>query len=540
MMNDSISFMKFEDKKEFFEKENEGNWVYLYKSEKDSNNDFIIYSCLLKKEYVGEALKDTNWDYSITYTHSSEDIKPILLKRHFYGVKNDYWEIIEELRLFFNLFEDRVNKKFIYINDNGDEEDIIIFEDNSVKIKKLFLKEYLHNKNLAFAQFFDGIRYSEESVKELNTKEINDNKKGKNFVYHITLMENKFGLKDYKTIASVIGKRIVLVPESFKTIIFSEDRIYENFIIGVDENGNKIEFSCDEAKLANYFGKNKENPHYLTPVFFKKEVLDKYYGNPEKYSVNDGSVSCNGLWSLRMDNSHNNIVAVFLGDLGHLSNDEQKYWKLYNISDGKISASSFKRNFMAEFCDPDSADLFFKQAFKMFQENWHKHFGWYLFLPLKKGDEHFFDTLRIPTKESQQEFDGLVQSITKIMIDSINTKEIKKFMVKDTDTEESKNLVKKEFVLITQGENKDPPIDILMKYFAQAHKVQFPEMKVFLKNLQKLRSTGSAHRKGDDYEKIKEKFKLDNNFKETFEKILIECIKILNTLSNKKYGILRK
>ena len=229
---------------------------------------------------------------------------------------------------------------------------------------------------------------------------------------------------------------------------------------------------------------------------------------------------------------------VFLGDLGHLSYEEQKYWKLHNIPDGKMSASSFKRNFMAEFCDPNTADLVFKQKFKMFQENWHKKYGEYLFLPLKKEDEHCFGTLRIPTKESQQEFDEMVLFVNKIMIDSINIKEIKKDLIKDTDPEEIKSKIKEDFILITIGGNKDKKIDILMKYLAQIHKVQFPEMKIFLKDLQKLRSTGSAHRKGDGYEDSKKKFQLNRNFKEVFEKILVECITILNTLSNKKYGIL--
>ena len=60
----------------------------------------------------------------------------------------------------------------------------------------------------------------------------------------------------------------------------------------------------------------------------------------------------------------------------------------------------------------------------------------------------------------------------------------------------------------------------------------------FLRNLQSLRSTGSAHRKGDNYEEAKKKFGLNNNFKEVFENILVECIKIINTLSSEKYNLI--
>ncbi len=533
-----LDFMNFVDKKEFFESEGNDIWIYLYKANKDSKEDFVIYSCLLAKNYIPESLNDTNWDYSITYSHSSKTIRPILTKRHFHGIKQDYWEVAEEIRLFFNLFEDKQNRKFIYINDNGDEEEVIIFEEENVKIKRLFLKEYLHAKKLVLAQFFDGIRYSEKDLSELGTEKVNENKKGNNFTYHRILNNNEFHINEYKSVASVIGKKIITTPPTFKTIVFSEEKKYETFIIGIDENGKNIEFTCDENYLANYFGKNAGNPNYLASIFFKKEVLDKYYGNHEKYSVSDGYLNCSGLWGLRMDNSHNDIVMVFLGDLGQLSYEEQKYWKIYNIPDGKMSSSSFKRNFMAEFCDPDTADLVFKQKFKIFQENWHKKYGDYLFLPLKKEDEHCLGALRIPTKESQQEFDEMVLFVNKIIIDSINVKEIQKDLIKDTDSEEIKSKIKQDFILITTGENKDKGINILIKYLAQVHKVQFPEMKTFLKNLQKLRSTGSVHRKGDDYEEAKKNFQLNGNFIEVFEKILIECISILNTLSSKKYGIL--
>lgn len=535
---DEAEFMQFKDQKDFFEKEGNDNWIYLYKSINEPKNDFVVYSCLLKKDYIVESLKDTNWDYSITYTHSSENIKPILIKRHYYGIKEDYWEIAEDIKLFFNLFEDKQNKKFIYINDNGDEDNVIVFDEEGIKIKRLFLKEYLFAKKLVFIQFFDCIRYSEKDLGELKAQKTNEKREGDNFVYHIMLDNNEYHINEYKSVASVIGKKIISVPDTFKTILFSEEKKYEDFIIGIDENGENVEFTCNEEFLANYFGKNKGNPHYLTPVFFKKEVLDKYYGNSEKYSVSDGYLGCKGLWGLRMDNSHKDIVMVFLGDLGHLSYEEQKYWKQYNIVDGKISPSCFKRSFLAEFCDPDTADLFFKQRFKIFQERWYKKYGWHLFIPLKKGDEHFFDTLRIPTKESQQEFDNLIQAIAKIMIDSINVKEIKKGLIKDTDDEEIKSKIKDDLILITEGENRDKSIGILKKYLAQIHKVQFPEMETFLKDLQKLRSSGSAHRKGEGYEEVKKKFSLENNFKEVFEKILIECIKILTTLMNKKYGLL--
>ncbi len=60
----------------------------------------------------------------------------------------------------------------------------------------------------------------------------------------------------------------------------------------------------------------------------------------------------------------------------------------------------------------------------------------------------------------------------------------------------------------------------------------------FMKSLQELRSACSAHRKGRKYEKVKKEFNLKDNFKDTFENILIGCIKIINTLSNQQYKLI--
>jgi hypothetical protein len=86
---------------------------------------------------------------------------------------------------------------------------------------------------------------------------------------------------------------------------------YESFIINEDEFGRAVTFTCEESKLSNYFGKNPGAPHYLTPVFFRSDVLQKYYNNAELYTVTEGSVSCKARWHLRLDNDHSDYVAVF-------------------------------------------------------------------------------------------------------------------------------------------------------------------------------------------------------------------------------------
>lgn len=286
---------------------------------------------------------------------------------------------------------------------------------------------------------------------------------------------------------------------------------FEEFIFK-DNNGKKVTFTCDESKLANLFGKNAEAPNFLTKVFFKKEVLDKYYGKPSKFSINDGYliyVRDDGIneWMLPIDNNAEGCVIVYLGDLGKLPNEEQKYWKLYNITVGNSSAVSFIRDYQAEFCSPTEPALYFKEKFKVFNNVWKKKIGWDLFKSLSEEDEHHLKTLRVPNNE-QKEFDEVVLSLNKLIIDSLNVKEMKKNLIFDRE---------------------DKSISILQKYLEQKHNVRSPQMIEFLRNLQDLRSKGSAHMKGDDYKKVYEKFN-KGDLSKTFENILVKSIATLNTI----------
>ena len=45
---------------------------------------------------------------------------------------------------------------------------------------------------------------------------------------------------------------------------YNEEKSYLDFIIGIDENGKEVKYTCNPNKLSNYFGANPIAPHYLT------------------------------------------------------------------------------------------------------------------------------------------------------------------------------------------------------------------------------------------------------------------------------------
>lgn len=505
-------------------------WVTVFEF-LDDNRDIdrgAYFSALVANSKTKEVLEKYDWDLRIDggrpgfvthyvdgkpiteyYRFSDEGIEPLVYWRSFSGRLESQLDLSEEFRLYFNLFEkdlDGDKKVFIYTNDDGDEDEVAKISKNKVEIKLKYIKEFSSAKQMHLAIYFEAMRFENKTIEELGLQKIDEIKKGDNYTFSIYIRNLDLG--DKKSQGWVLGKKLISGLKDFNPSIWERkaDEKYEEFIIGVDEDGKDVTCSCS----ADY----QSNPGFLTPIFFSREVLKKYYDSPDKFSVEDGYVKRESFWGLRAMLNHREHVVIWLGDLKALPYKEQTHWKAFNLtpSTRKISHADFTRDIEGNFADPEHPELYFKYKFKQFQEAWHKKFGWDLFKSLSRGDAHHMKSLHVPTTNEQKEFDDQVSSITKIMIDSLNEKELENGL---TITKENPKGIDK------------------FDAFLLKHGLSVPTMILFFRNLQALRSTGVAHRKGDKYEKVKNFFDIET--KElwiVFEEILIKCIRILNTLEN--------
>lgn len=512
-------------------------WVYVYYSEQISIGNFALFHCaLIDNSKVDKVLNNPSWDMqigdgkpgcSVTYKNgekiveyhrsgSNDGIEPLVHHRNFYGIKDGYIEIAEEFRLLHNLYYNKENNKYIKIDENGDAEDIIIIKENKVKIKLKTLKQFLAIKDMHLAIYFSIDRQSKKSIEKLGLEKIDERILEDNIIYDFTVGPPHMPI-GCNSFSRLIGKKLISGMDKEQCGIwpYEEEKNYEKFIIDYNENGEPVEYTCKPDELSNYFGANKGAPHYLTPVFFRRDVLAKYYSDPEKYSIEDNSIRCKGLWILRIDNNHEKYIIVFLGDLGRdLPYKEQKYWKSFNIPpEGEISEVNFKRSFLGEFTDPEMEDLVFKQTFKEVNNKWKEKFGWYLFKPLARDDEHNLKVIRIPVTNSQHEFDQQALSLSKILIDSLNEKKI--------EEEISDKLI-----------SGDKGITKFGKFLEAKELSNYQKHVKFLRSLWDLRN-GSGHRKGDNYKRGAKYFSLNNkDLSEAFEEILKEATDLLNDLDD--------
>jgi hypothetical protein len=381
-----------------------------------------------------------------------------------------------------------------------------------VRIRLSKIKEFLAIKRVFLAVYIDSTRSSPRAISDLGLTEVCQDVRHDQ--YHLELairpIEAAFTSVDRQTSSRLIGKRLISGPA--KSHSNPKDILYQDFIIDTGDDGQPITHTSNPHELANSFGANPSAPRYLTPVFFRRQVLSKYYANPSKYSVNDSLIRCGDLWSLHIDNNHDKYVVVFLGDLGRdLSASERVYWRSFNVPpEGTISEVNFRRSFLAQFAAPTQLDLIFKYKFDICQKAWGARFGWPLFKPLAAADQHCYRALHIPLTNDRAEFDGQILALAKILIDSLNESKIQEALLSKIDDE--------------KGISK---LERLLKPLADA-KVE-PHI-TFLRNLYRLRH-GAGHRKGDEYQKIVAVYRLaDREPMTVFEDILKQAIDFLDFL----------
>ncbi len=460
-------------------------------------------------------------------------VEPLVLHRDFYDIRPDYSEINEEFRLFHRLYHDHSNDHYIKIDDDGNEHIVAVVEPSRIKIRLKEIRQFLAIKEMYLAIQFDCAAWSGMSLEELGlTEGPACSRRDQVSRWQLSYGEWEPPDPDRQSLSRLLGFRLIEpLPKSkseFPGFAEEPDKRHTDFIIGLDENGDEIRHTCNPDTLANFFGANRGAPNYVTPVSFRKEVLDKYYRSPGKYKVEDGYLRCASVWILRIDNHHDDKVVVMLGDLGRdLPYSEQHHWRAYNFpSETGFSQTSYERGFLAQWSDSDRPEHIFPQRYYELAEVCQEHLRWPLLRPLGKDDEHLLQNIRVPATNEQPEFDELVLGLTKVLVDSLNERKLNRLIPREQRESLRGSISRLEAALSACG------VDDAGEHIA------------FLRDLQSLRSSGPAHRRGREYQRIAARFELDSQDKRTvFEGILRQAIAFLDYLIEivgGEAGLLRK
>lgn len=535
------------------------DWIVIAQRGKLTKySDLFTTSCLIQadKEGINKFLSNSNWFINTTFGIPNkyqepyeggeyddglvgflDDVKytPFVFLRHFNKIIPERFEIIQHFLLYHNAYWVEEKSEYHSIDEYGNIITLLKHnrdfenEKESILVDVHSLKDYLAVKNSYLARFHDHRRRSKEDIsKFIGGKFVTHVLKNNNSHFELDLRTD-IQYDEVKSTSRLLGKDLVMPydePISHEITFEKDDSEYLDFIVSRDYKGKVVTSTCNPDKLSNYFT-DKGTLHFLTPIYFKRELLQKYYAEPSKYDISEGQINFLNIWGIEYDITAEKLIQVYLGDVGqNLPYSEQLHWRQYNVvPKGTISNHRFEKDFLVKFSPPkieEAPVTYLKQEFERTQKIFSRTYGEELFKTLIKHDLHFSETLRIPLSEEWKELDEQILSISKMTTDSFNGNILSKLTGKKIGDLNSENTringltgLFYEFILQKIGDKEI------------ANKIIEP-----FNMIQAMRSSSVAHRKSKEFIKTLEKYKLIKlNNEDKMRRIVISLIssfKLLN------------
>ncbi|MCC0782496.1 hypothetical protein IR152_05170 [Clostridioides sp. ES-S-0108-01] len=168
---------------------------------------------------------------------------------------------------------------------------------------------------------------------------------------------------------------------------------------------------------------------FLTPVFFNIEVLLKYMHHPD-YGLDIGADTFGYIYKgdehyITFGINENNKVIMWLGDIGNMPLEEQFYLRSENVlSDHSIGSEFYEAEIEVVWANPSAENNLIKKRL-VFNESIRSHYG----LSVAQLDT---ETVRIVKNiyklliDTNDAFKDLMIPMNELLVESINSKEIKK------------------------------------------------------------------------------------------------------------------
>lgn len=196
-------------------------------------------------------------------------------------------------------------------------------------------------------------------------------------------------------------------------------RKYASFKIYDRKNNANVETSCAPECLSNYFQKSIL-PWEISPAFFLPDVLHRFKADPEKYTLEDRSISCRNAWYLKTyDINEAGQVHTYIGDLAHLPYEEQLYWKAFNEwPKGPISKRAYQTDIIGDWYLEHEPLSVLKHTISLLDANppvWWK----------KRGEE-LADAVRYPATDSVKEWADEILALDQLVVEGFLLKPLRR------------------------------------------------------------------------------------------------------------------
>ncbi len=419
----------------------DSKWVTVYENLGEPPSSRFVLACLLPPDQADGALARPGFDFQVgngrpgfvsfagddaSWSHEylavGEDPYspvPLVFCRWLDDSHPLSVDLAEDFRMFWDLHQQPGSGEFFLVDELGDEVVVARQTEERLEVKGSFLRRYQAARQLALSIQFDVRQDGGEELADLLETNLTIESDSLVVSYHGG--SRMFG-GDPPNYTRLLGK-LILFPravEDSDTGPFERGREYELFTYDIDELGRPIRHTCDPDWLSV-----DGAPHFLTPVVFDRDVLERYYNDPERYSVEDGYLRAGDHWGLPIDNAQVEHVVVFLGDLGHLPHREQLHWRSFNLeSGGGLSETAFRRSLLGQWTQTTRVEFRFSRAHADLNQAWQQRFGWDLFRSLHPQDEHLAHSVRVPGNRSFAAFDPQVTDLAKVVVGYLDERHI--------------------------------------------------------------------------------------------------------------------
>ena len=195
---------------------------------------------------------------------------------------------------------------------------------------------------------------------------------------------------------------------------------HAEFVIQDWRHGQLSSVTTNPEDTTNYFeAPHNDLPFELSPAFFKPEVLLKYKGDRDKYTVGERDVSCRTAWHLEaIDVNAAGQVHAYICYLRRLPYSEQMHWASYNEKPKTgISKRAVINDFEGQFVD-------FSQPLRKLLDilqRWGDTSTEFWTLRDKRQPER----ISTPLTESRDEWSEAFLDFAKLVVEGFNVKPIR-------------------------------------------------------------------------------------------------------------------
>ena len=213
-------------------------------------------------------------------------------------------------------------------------------------------------------------------------------------------------------------------PESFSTMagewLGQRNNEYVEFIAHDWRNKRVTKISTNPTATTNYFeAEGNSLPYEVSPAFFRPEVILKYKGDRDKYTISERNIQCRAAWMLQnYDVNEAGQVHTYICYLRNLPHTEQLHWLSYNEPP---KAGISKRAHITDFEGKFPAHTTPLQDILSIARSWdEKKVSWWN-LP----EETLLSRLSQPITASRDEWAEAFMDLSKLIIEGFNVKGIR-------------------------------------------------------------------------------------------------------------------